>query len=466
MSLLLLLGLACSSGDDTSATPDSDDTGTVDDTDVTDTDVTDTDDTDDTDVTDETDADGDGSAVGEDCDDTNAAVHPGAVETCDDLDDDCDGLVDEGFATVAYLSDLVSNGAPATGGSWYGYDADDNHVLLGSDPGHDGVLDSYQRYAWRDGLFAGEEWSSDGVNVSYRIEYDRDAAGSITEARADADGDGDWDWGYGYVYVDGRYAGYWYDQGFDGDYEVEQRQEFDADGNLEHYWSDDDGDGTPEQETWYTYDGAHLVAYSSDADGDGTFETSSALTWDGERVLEEVVSGGAYPSRRTYSYVDADDRYDSVDYDVGDDGSVDWRYGYAWDGDLLVEQSYDDFADGLAVLSYTYTYDAEGRTTYAASALDGTFTTFTGYEWQDSGVLAYRYDVDADGVWDMVTLYNARAAVMYESVDAAGDGTIDSIRTFDVDARTRRIGATTDTLGDGVLEYEQSAVDGYRCGTM
>ncbi|MDP2315094.1 MAG: putative metal-binding motif-containing protein [Pseudomonadota bacterium] len=465
MSLLLLLGLACSSGEDASATPP-DDTGTTDDTGATD----DTDDTDDTDETDDTgvtdDADGDGSLVGADCDDADAAVYPGATEACDQVDQDCDGLVDEGFASVAYLSDLLNNGAPTTGGSWYGYDADDNHVLLGSDPDEDGVLDSYQRYTWVDGLFAGEEWSYDGVNVGYRVEYDRDADGVITEARVDAEGDGTWDWSYGYRYVDGRYAGYWYDQGADGVYEVEQRQEFDAAGNLEHYWSDDDGDGAPEVETWYTYDGDKLVAYSSDADGDGVFETSGAFDWDGERLLEEVVSGGAWPSRRTYTYVDADDMYDVVDLDSGDDGDVDWRYTYVWDGELLLEQSYDEYADGLSVLSYTYTYDEAGLTTYATSALDGTYTTFTEYEWQESGVLAYRYDVNADGVWDMITLYNARGTMMYESVDAAGDGAIDSVRTLDVDARTRRIGATTDTFADGALEYEQSALDGYTCGVM
>jgi hypothetical protein len=39
-----------------------------------------------------TDADGDGTAAGADCDDANAAVHPGAAETCgDSIDQDCDG---------------------------------------------------------------------------------------------------------------------------------------------------------------------------------------------------------------------------------------------------------------------------------------------------------------------------------------------------------------------------------------
>src|SRR5207249_1620848 len=42
------------------------------------------------------DADGyDGSACGgSDCDDSNALVHPGATETCNGVDDDCDGSVD------------------------------------------------------------------------------------------------------------------------------------------------------------------------------------------------------------------------------------------------------------------------------------------------------------------------------------------------------------------------------------
>jgi len=40
------------------------------------------------------DADGDGATTQTDCDDANGAIHPGAAEVCDGLDNDCDGTVD------------------------------------------------------------------------------------------------------------------------------------------------------------------------------------------------------------------------------------------------------------------------------------------------------------------------------------------------------------------------------------
>src|SRR4029079_15368586 len=44
--------------------------------------------------------DGDGFASLLECDDADASVHPGAIEVADGLDQDCDGLVDEGTAAA------------------------------------------------------------------------------------------------------------------------------------------------------------------------------------------------------------------------------------------------------------------------------------------------------------------------------------------------------------------------------
>ena len=46
-----------------------------------------------------------------DCDDTNATVRPGAAETCDGLDNDCDGFVDvDGNFAIFYYPDVDGDG--------------------------------------------------------------------------------------------------------------------------------------------------------------------------------------------------------------------------------------------------------------------------------------------------------------------------------------------------------------------
>jgi hypothetical protein len=51
-----------------------------------------------------TDWDHDGAPAATDCDDHDGSVHPGAAETCNGKDDDCDGAIDDGF-------DLDADGA-------------------------------------------------------------------------------------------------------------------------------------------------------------------------------------------------------------------------------------------------------------------------------------------------------------------------------------------------------------------
>ncbi len=51
-----------------------------------------------------------GVAGGGDCDDADAAIHPGAEEVCNSADDDCDGDVNEGHEALAWFADLDADG--------------------------------------------------------------------------------------------------------------------------------------------------------------------------------------------------------------------------------------------------------------------------------------------------------------------------------------------------------------------
>ncbi len=80
-----------------------------------------------------TDIDGDGFVTADDCDDNNAAINPAAVEICDLIDNNCDAVVDEGFDLdgdgftscngdcndndpTVWIGQVCNDGNPATGG--------------------------------------------------------------------------------------------------------------------------------------------------------------------------------------------------------------------------------------------------------------------------------------------------------------------------------------------------------------
>jgi hypothetical protein len=91
------------------------------------------------------------STIDGDCDDTNAAINPQATESCNQIDDNCDGAIDEFLGTL-YYADIDSDGfgnvnAPLiacdqpTGYSTNGEDCDDSNAAVNPDaeeiPGND-----------------------------------------------------------------------------------------------------------------------------------------------------------------------------------------------------------------------------------------------------------------------------------------------------------------------------------------
>lgn len=69
---------------------------------------------------------------GNDCDDQDAYSFPGAIEFCDDVDNDCDGDIDEEVTAEFYL-DADGDGIGDSSVSVAGCDAPDDYVSEGED---------------------------------------------------------------------------------------------------------------------------------------------------------------------------------------------------------------------------------------------------------------------------------------------------------------------------------------------
>ena len=174
------------------------------------------------------DFDGDGYAADQDCDDRDATVRPGAEETCDGRDENCDGTVDDGLALVSVYSDADGDTygddsteskacTPATGQVAQGGDCDDTDADVhpgapetdctsttdfncdGSVGYSDADADGYS--ACQDCDDASAAAHPGGIEICDAADVDEDCDGTADDADSDVTGQTSY-------YVDGDSDGY------------------------------------------------------------------------------------------------------------------------------------------------------------------------------------------------------------------------------------------------------------------
>ncbi len=281
-----------------------------------------------------------------DCDDSNAAVSPGATETCNDIDDDCDSEVDEADAADAstWYYDYDGDGFGGSRIAVTACDAPAGYLADATDC-DDGDEDVNPDAAE---LCNGEDDNCDGT-------VDEDSALDVSEWYADLDGDG-----YG---SDVALASCEAPSGYVGnsdDCDDDSADVSPADPEVCNT-VDDDCDGSVDED-----EAADAGTWYRDSDGDGMGDP--AVTTEACEEPSGYVDNDDDCDDTSASDLDADGLYDCEDDDRDGDGLRN-----EWDGDAD-DPSYDRGptaglgGDGAAVVSSAETWSDWTLLDGAASA--------------------------------------------------------------------------------------------------
>ncbi|MCB9766285.1 MAG: putative metal-binding motif-containing protein [Alphaproteobacteria bacterium] len=313
------------------------------------------------------DVDCDGIPDSEDCAPEDAGnIHTGAEEVCDGIDNNCDGLVDEGVTTTWY-PDADADGYGDDAGAVEACEAPEGYVAAGGD-----CLDS------------DAAWNPAAIEDDCADPNDYNCDGSV--GFADADGDG---WAACLECDDGDAAIH-----PDAD-EVCDSVDNDCDGLIDD--EDDDVDLS-----------TGVSAYA-DSDGDGYGDPTQVLS--ACEIPEGYVSDASdCDDGAATTYPGADEHCDGVDSDCDgtrdEDDALDAATWYAdADGD-----GYGDVTSTTAACSQPSGYSAD-----STDCDDGAATTYPGADEYCDGV-----DSDCDGTLDEDDALDA--TTWYADTDADGYG--------------------------------------------
>ncbi len=201
------------------------------------------------------DADGDGFDADEDCDDANPEVHPGAEERCDEVDNDCDGEIDEG-TDETFWGDVDGDGYGDPGITISACSAPSGYV----DNAEDCDDDDASQYPGADEVCNGDDDDCDGVT-------DEDDAVDAPTWYGDSDGDGFGDAAVTEITCD-QPTGYVLDGNDCDDADAAQHPEAEELCNGE----DDDCDGEIDED-----EALDVSTWHRDSDGDGFGDADASI---------------------------------------------------------------------------------------------------------------------------------------------------------------------------------------------
>jgi uncharacterized protein (TIGR03382 family) len=357
------------------------------------------------------DGDGDGSYLGRDCDDTDPGVYPGALETCDGIDDDCDGTVDEAgsIGEDTWYADADADGYGDAGSARAACDAPTGY---GRDATDCDDTDATAYPGAAETAYDGIDQDCDGADV---VDVDADGYTSTAVSGGDDCDDGD-------AAIHPGAADSWYD-GIDSDCAADDDDDQDADGfGLADDCDDTDAGVYPgASDTWY--DGIDSDCAANDDDDQDA---------DGYALADDCddTDAGVYPGAPDQWYDDVDSDcagnddqdQDADGYALADDcddtdagvfpGASDTWYDDV-DSDCAGNDDQDQDADGHALADDCDDTDATVYPGAPDDWYDGTDSDCAGDDDDDQ---------DADGSDVVADCDDADAELFPGAIDIPGDG--------------------------------------------
>ncbi len=393
--------------------------------------------------------------TGGDCDDAAATVFPGAQETCNETDDDCDGEIDEGELPDAptWYRDADQDGYGTAGNSEVSCPQPEGYVLDGTD------CDDGQPW-----ISPAATESCDGVDEDCDGEIDDGAIDGDTYY-LDEDGDG---WGQdGTTLVACAPPEGWADHGRDCD---------DSDHTVSPSRSelcdevDRDCDGDPYADAW------DAPTWYMDLDGDGFGDERFHLEDCTQPAGYAAVAGDCEDTSADVSPV-APEYCDGVSNDCDEDIDEDAVDATTWYADTDL----DGFGDPAT--SQAACDEPAGYVSDATDCDDTVSASFPGAEERCDGVdsdcdgtldeddatdaTTWYADADADGYGDAVTTYAACAVPPGYTGDATdcddADATVSPAVSETCDGRDDDCDGTVDEddAVDATTWYADVDLDGY-----